>query len=337
MTYTVYLRPSNQHFYVEPQEPLLTAALKQHLLLPYSCRGGSCGACKAKLLSGQIDYLIPPSYKSQLAKDEILLCLATAQTDLEIASTLTQSTQGITDTKKMPCRVEKLQKLSEDVMQLWLKIPEHEALHFQAGQYLDILLNDGRKRSFSIASTVADLPLIELHIRRVNDGCFTQQVFDSLKVKDILRIELPLGAFFLRQDTQLPILFVAGGTGFAPVKAMIQQALAENRQREMIFYWGVRHQQDLYMHDTITQWAKDYPFIHYVPVLSEPLAEDQWQGKTGLVHEVVLQDIPHLMDYVVYASGPPVMVATAHQHFIARGLPATQFYSDPFEFAKDKK
>ncbi|ALG69487.1 2Fe-2S iron-sulfur cluster-binding protein [Beggiatoa leptomitoformis] len=339
MTYTVYLRPSNQHFTVAPQETLLTAALKHNLLLPYNCRGGSCGACKATLLSGQISYLEQPTCGDKInsAQGDILLCQAIANTDLEINSTLISRVCEISDIKRMPCRVERLHKLSNDVMQLWLKIPEHESLYFQAGQYLDVVLKDGRRRSFSIASTATELPLLELHIRRVNDGSFTQTVFDTMKVKDILRIELPLGMFFLRHDTLLPILFVAGGTGFAPVKAMIQQAIMENRQREMVFYWGVRSKQDLYMHAEIVAWTKTYSFIRYIPVLSDPLPEDNWQGKTGLVHEVVSQDIPHLVDYVVYASGPPVMVAAAHQQFLAQGLPAEQFYSDPFEFAKDKK
>jgi CDP-4-dehydro-6-deoxyglucose reductase, E3 len=218
---------------------------------------------------------------------------------------------------------------------MYLTLPANERLQYLAGQYLVFLLRDGRRRAFSIANAPEHDERLELHIRYVRDGDFTHYVFNELKVRDILRIEAPLGNFYLRHH-DFPIIFVAGGTGLAPIKAMIEQAIIEQLKRPMLLYWGVQSKRDFYQLDLIESWLKESPYLQFIPVLSEPNAADNWQGRVGWVHEAVLADVPDLAAYEVYASGPPIMVATTQAEFTARGLPVEQFFSDPFEYAYDR-
>ena len=247
--------------------------------------------------------------------------------------------QGAQDIKarNLPCRVAKLERLSHDVIRLYLKLPETERLQFLAGQYVDILLRGGHRRAFSLANAPHDDRYLELHVRHVQGGSFTDFVFSQMKEKALLRIEGPLGSFFLREDSRRPMIFVAGGTGFAPIKGIIEHALAEGVTRPMHLYWGVRARRDLYLHSLPRSWAEQHPQISYVPVLSEPEAEDQWSGATGLVHEAVLTDFADLSPYEVYTSGPPSMVAAVRQAFPSHGLDPKHLFSDSFEFAHEAK
>jgi CDP-4-dehydro-6-deoxyglucose reductase len=232
----------------------------------------------------------------------------------------------------MPCRVEKMHKASGDVMVLQLRLPANERLQFLAGQYIDILLKDQKPRSFSLANAPHHDEFLELHIRNIAGGTFTQHVFSGMKERDILRINGPLGTFFLHEDSEKPIIFVAGGTGFAPVKAIIEHALYIGMKRPMHFYWGARTLADLYMLPLAGEWAGRG--IRFTPVLSEPLPGDHWQGRTGLVHQAVLDDYADLSGHEVYACGAPLMVEAAHRDFTAqRGLPDEAFFSDAFTFA----
>ena len=335
MSYSVTIEPSGHHFNVEADETILDAGLRQGHALPYGCRDGACGACLGKLISGQVTY--PDGQPIALTETDeaqgmAIFCQAHAQSDLLIESHEVDEAKDI-PIKTLPCKVIKHKKLNHDVMQLMLKLPETDRLQFLAGQYIDFLLEDGRHRSFSLANAPHVDDALELHIRHIDNGSFTGDVFDKMKVNDIMRIEGPYGQFFLREDSEQPIIFMAGGTGFAPVKGIIEHALAAGIKRPMHIYWGARTKEDLYMHELAQSWATDYEHISYIPVLSQPEADDAF--RTGYVHEAILADFPDLSGYEIYASGPPVMVYAGRDAFAAQGLNLDHYFSDAFEYNKD--
>jgi CDP-4-dehydro-6-deoxyglucose reductase len=233
----------------------------------------------------------------------------------------------------MPCRVQTLRRLAPDVMELHLKLPANERLEFLAGQYLDILLKDGKRRSFSLANAPNDDAFLQLHIRHVPGGLFTDAVFGQMEEKTILRFDGPHGSFYLRDDSDKPIIFMAGGTGFAPIKSVLEQAFHAHSKRQMALYWGARSRQDLYMGHLASQWQKAHPNFTFIPVLSEPAPEDRWPGRTGLVHQAILDDIDTLENHQIYACGAPKMVSVGKQAFLARGLHEEDFFADAFTFA----
>jgi CDP-4-dehydro-6-deoxyglucose reductase len=329
MSFTTTIRPSNHQFPMSADETILEAALKHGYLLPYSCRNGVCGACKGKVLQGEVDNSKAPSMTlsdEDRADGLTLFCCAKPISDLVIECHEISSMKEI-QVKTLPCRVEKMVKLADDVMVLYLKLPTNERLQFFAGQYIDILQKDGKPRSFSLANAPHDDALLELHIRNIAGGAFTQHVFNGMKERDILRIKGPLGTFFLREDSPKPIIFVASGTGFAPVKAIIEHALQIGLQRQMHLYWGVRKAEDLYMQDRLQEWQARG--IKYTPVVSDEV----WDGRTGFVHQAVLEDYIDLSGHQVYACGAPVVVEAAHRDFTAQcQLPNEEFFSDAFTF-----
>jgi CDP-4-dehydro-6-deoxyglucose reductase len=338
MPYQVTLQPSGHQFSVNDDETILEAALREGFSLPYGCRNGACGACKGKVLSGQLDY---GAHSPNALKDEdkvqgrALFCRAKPLSDLTIEAKEIGAARDIV-VKTLPCRVEKLEKRADDVMVMKIKLPANERLQFLAGQYIDFKLKDGRSRSYSLANAPHDDALLELHIRHVAGGLFTDQVFSSMKERDILRLKGPLGSFFIRDDSDKPIIFIAGGTGFAPIKGMLEHAFAEHTDRELVLYWGVRSLKDLYMAELPQQWLAERPNFSFIPVLSNPLPGDHWQGRTGFVHEAVLADFADLSNYQVYACGAPVMVDSARDAFVkTRNLPEEEFFADAFTYAAD--
>lgn len=338
MPYKVSVTLGQYEFDVNEDQTLLDAALQQGHVFPYGCRSGKCGMCKGKIVAGSTEYKeIPDVGLSKIAPEqgEVLLCQAYASSDLTLEVREIDREEAI-QIRKLPCRIAKMQQLTHDVMQIFLKLPDNERLQFKAGQYIDFLLPDGRRRSFSLANAPTDDELLELHVRKVEGGFFTTAVFETMHEKDIMRIEGPLGQFYLRHDKPFPIIFIAGGTGFAPVKGMVEQAITEKIDRLIYIYWGVRSKRDLYLHDLAEQWAEQYPHIKYIPVLSEPLPEDNWQGRTGFVHEAVLQDRPHFINCEIYACGPPIMITAVENNFISKGLDKNCFFYDSFEFSSDQ-
>ena len=335
----VTLQPSGLQFDVEQGESILAAALRQGYVLPYGCRNGACGSCKGKVLSGAVDYGI---YQRKALSDEekaqgkALFCQAKPLGDLEIEARTIGATKDI-EVKKLPCRVQKLERVADDVMVLHLKLPANERLQFLAGQYLEFLLKDGSRRSFSMANAPHDDELIQLHVRHVPGGQFTDHVFGKMKERDILRMEGPLGTFFLREDSAKPIVFVASGTGFAPIKAVIEHALHKDIARPMVLYWGGRRPKDLYMDALPRQWAAEHPDrFSYVPVISDALPEDGWTGRTGFVHRAVMEDFPNLSEHQVYACGVPIMVDSERRDFVQKcALPELEFYADSFTTQAD--
>jgi CDP-4-dehydro-6-deoxyglucose reductase len=337
--HTVTLKPSGQQFQVEEGESILAAALRQNLILPYGCRNGACGSCKGKLLEGRIDYGV---YQKKALSDEertqgkALFCQARPLGDVVIEARAVSAAGGI-EVKTLPCRVQRMQRLADDVMVLHLKLPANERLKFLAGQFIEFLLKDGTRRSFSMANSPHDAEMIELHVRRVAGGQFTDHVFGKMKERDILRFEGPLGVFFLREQSPKPIVLVASGTGFAPIKSLIEDAFHRGIARPMTLYWGGRRPKDLYLNDLPLRWAAEHPQqFKYVPVVSDALPEDAWSGRTGFVHRAVMADFPDLSGCQVYACGVPVMVDAAQRDFTTRcGLPEDEFYADSFTTQAD--
>ena len=336
MSYEISLQPGDHHFRADADETILEAALAAGLLLPHSCRDGACGACKGRVVAGEVDH--GKVTEGALSADErasgyALFCCAHPRSDLTLqARTVTRA--GDIPVKKLPCRVQKLQRLAPDVMLLDLRLPASEAFQFRAGQYIDILLADGQRRSFSIANAPHDAGHVELHVRRIDGGRFTAQVFDTMKDKDILRFEGPLGSFWLREDSTRPILLVAGGTGFAPIKAIVEHARHTGMSRPITLYWGSRDRAGLYLDQLARTWQEAIPGFTYIPVLSEERAEDAWSGRRGLVHQAVLDDHADLSGYEVYACGAPAMVDAARSSFTGtRGLAEEHFFADAFTFA----
>lgn len=335
-TMSVKAKLANQDisFVIGSNETILEAALRQNISLPYGCRNGACGACKAKIISGNIHYDngLPPAISVQENEvGQALLCSARAETDLEIEARMVDSVADVR-IRKLPCRVSKCEKLSEDVIRLFLELPKTERLQFLAGQYIDILMRGDKRRSFSMANPPHEDQQIELHIRYYDGGLFSEYAFKDLKERALLRIEGPLGTFTLK-ETGRPMIMIAGGTGFAPIKSLIEHALHVDDKREITLYWGVRSEDDLYLNDTARQWAEQYPHINYVPVLSEADDNKEWKGKKGFVHEAVLADYEDLSGYDVYACGPPPMIDAVVESLPKQGLGRENIYSDSFEFA----
>jgi CDP-4-dehydro-6-deoxyglucose reductase, E3 len=334
-TFTVTLKPSGNTFSVAADETILDAALRQGIGLPYGCRNGACGSCKGTLVSGEFDYgdyqerTLRPEEK---AAGKALFCVGKACSDLTLEIKEIGGA-GDMQIRTLPCRVEKVDKPASDVAVLSLKLPANERLQFRAGQYIDILLKDGKRRSFSIANAPHRDEFVELHIRLVPGGQFTHFVFNEMRDRAILRFEGPLGSFFLRDDSDKPIILMAGGTGFAPIKALLEHAFFTHVDREMVLSLGCRTRADLYMADIPAQWAREMPNFTFIPVLSEPKAEDNWQGRTGFVHQAILDDFESLAGYQVYACGAPAMIEVGQTSFASRGLPEDEFFADSFTYS----
>ncbi len=332
MTFDIQTQPAGHHFEAKAGETLLEAALRQGVILPYGCRGGQCGSCIATLISGKIAY---PSGNIQALEGRepsaCLVCQAVPESDLVLGVTEIQGAAEI-EIRTLPCRVVDKEFLNHDVVRLFLKLPENQRLAFLAGQYLDFLLEGGKRRAFSIANAPHNDDLIELHVRHVPGGQFTSFIFDALAEKAILRIQAPLGTFTLRENSVRPIILVGGGTGFAPIKGIIEHALHIGIPGPIELYWGVRTRNDLYLPDLPRQWARDHAQFRYTPVLSEP--DPDWTGRTGFVHAAVLSDHPDMSGFDVYMAGPPIMVETGSNAFATAGLSREHMFSDAFAYAK---
>lgn len=335
MTFKVRIEPSGHELTVADKETVLAAALRQGVTLPYSCRNGSCGTCKGKLRSGEVEYGVYEEKAltaAERAAGLALFCQAIPHSDLTIEAKELAAVAGI-PIRILPARVVKMEKAADDVMILSLKLPAGQRLQYLAGQYLDILLKDNQRRSFSLANPPHADETLQLHIRHVPDGLFTTHVFTHMKEKDLLRVRGPLGVFFLREESERPVILVAGGTGFAPIKAILEHAFTRGIARPLHLYWGARARRDLYMDALPQAWARTHANFKYTPVLSEPRPEEPWEGRSGWVHEAVVADYPDLSGYEVYASGPPPMIEAIKGTFFARGLAPDRLFFDSFEFA----
>ncbi len=344
MQYQVELKKSGKTFAVDEDETVLEAAIRQGIQLPYGCKNGACGSCKGKVLEGRIEHG-DHSQSALSTLDETagatLLCCAHPKSNVLIDVREIQG-GGDIPVRKVPCRIQTIAYPSNDVAILQLQLPASERFQFLAGQYLEFLLKDNKRRAYSIASAPHQEGPIELHIRHLPGGLFTDPLFGqgadgkAIKEKDILRFEGPQGSFFLREDTQKPIIFLASGTGFAPIKSILLHMREKKIDREVYFYWGGRRPKDLYMDTLCQEFASTLPRFHYIPVISDALPEDHWTGRTGFVHRAVMADFPDLSAFQVYACGAPIVIQSAQTDFVKQcGLPEDEFYADSFTSEAD--
>jgi CDP-4-dehydro-6-deoxyglucose reductase len=339
MNYKVRVLPSGHEFEMAEDETILDAALRSGLAFPYGCRSGACGACKGKIIEGSVTYgdEEPMALSEEEADEGIaLLCMAKPTSNIKMRIKEVGALADI-PVRILPTKVAKMERLNDDVMGLSLKLPESDRLQFLAGQYVEFLLKDGKRRAFSIANAPHDDEFLTFHIRLIRGGTFTAHVFEEMKIGELLRIEGPHGSFFMREESDRPMIMLATGTGFGPIKGIIEHAIAEKSKRPIYLYWGARHKNDLYLDALVRSWTAKYPHIQYIPVLSQPLPEDNWSGRTGHVQDAVMADFTDLSDYELYACGHPQMVHTARDALMTRGIDAEHCYADAFEWSKDKK
>lgn len=336
--YEVTIANSGKTFTVNEGENILAAALRQGVMLPYSCKNGTCGSCKGTLVSGEVHYPFHPPQaleESDIEEGFALMCQAEPLGDLMVRVREIEAVRDI-QVRMLPARVVEKDFLSENVVRLVLCLPKSQRLQFLAGQYVDVLLSGGKRRAFSIASCPSLENEIELHIRHVEGGGFTGYVFDELKVRDIMRFEGPLGTFFVRNDQpERPMIMMGGGTGFAPIKSMVENLLEHGDRREIHLYWGARTASELYMDELPASWAREHEHIHYHRAVSEPGTADGLEAYEGFVHEAVAANHPDLSGFDVYMSGPPAMIDSARPVFFEQGLPENRLYYDSFEFGLD--
>ena len=342
MSFQIVVQPSGRHFSTAAEETILAAGIRQGIGLPYGCKDGACGSCKCKKVSGEVkmaEFQAKALSTEELALGMVLTCRATALSDVVLESKQVVQA-GAFPIKKMPVRVMALEKYSPDVMRVQLQLPATEAFQYHAGQYVEFLLRDGSRRAYSMGNAphtlVAGAPSVELHIRHMPGGKFTDHVFGAMKEKEIQRVEGPFGSFFLREDSTAPIVLLASGTGFAPIKALMEHMQHKGITRPTRLYWGGRRPADLYMHDWVLAQLPSMPNLQYIPVVSDALPDDQWTGRTGFVHSAVLQDTPNLVGLQVYACGAPIVVDSARRDYVANGLSEDDFFADSFTSEADK-
>lgn len=367
--FQVSVQPSGRCFGVNEGEAMLAAGIRQGVGLPYGCKDGACGSCKCKKISGVV---IHGPHQSKALSDEeeangfVLTCCGVPYSDVVLESRqVTES--GAFPIKKMPSRVMLLEKKSHDVMLVKLQLPANDGFAYHAGQYVEFILRDGARRSYSMATAprpaltalttapaqaaadgaggratathTAPAPGhgLELHIRHMPGGKFTDHVFGAMKEKEIVRIEGPFGTFFLREDSAKPMILLASGTGFAPIKAVIEDMQIKGIDRPATLYWGGRRPADLYLDDWVKAKMAEMPNLKYVPVISNAVPEDGWSGRSGFVHAAVLHDFPDLSGHQVYACGAPIVIDSAKTAYTTQGrLPEDEFYADSFITEADK-
>jgi CDP-4-dehydro-6-deoxyglucose reductase len=318
----VRILPAGREFEAAADEPVLSAALRQHFNLPHSCKGGSCGTCRVRLVSGRIAYPhgLPAGIDAEeAAAGYALICQARALDDLVIE---TREIRHVTDVeiRELPARVARMQRLAPGVMGLWLRLPAIEPFTWQAGQYVDVMLPGERRRSFSLANPPHDAALLELHVRHAPGGAFSEQVFGGMREGSLLRIEGPLGQFVYRHGDR-PLLAIGGGTGYAPLKAILRAVLESGSRRDVVLYWGAREAEDLYEDAWLRGLAAKHPHFHYTGVTS------------GLVHEAVLRDVAGLAGFDIYAAGPPAMIDAVRRELPRHGADPARIYFDSFDRA----
>jgi NAD(P)H-flavin reductase/ferredoxin len=325
MTFQVSVAGTEFRFPCEANESVLDAAQRAGLEIPFSCRKGVCGTCKGRIVSGEARAFSGDALgAADRADGNVLFCNARPRSDLVIAPRSISKANPFAR-KTTTARVFRLQRLAPDVMLVHLRFPAGIRVKFKAGQHLNLILDNGERRDFSMANPPRESDGAQLHIRHVPGGAFTSTVFDGLKRGDMLKAEIPFGDFTLR-DGDKPILFVAGSTGFAPIASIIQDMTIRGIKRDIALYWGARQRSGLYS-ALPEKWAAENPHFKYIPVLSDA---PEAGFRHNLVHRAVLEDHPSLAGFQAYVCGVPVMTQAARDEFITAGLPENEFFADAF-------
>lgn len=323
---------------VEENETILEAGLRQGFHLPHRCRQGNCGSCAATLVSGNFEQASGLPAQTKIQDAQLLMCSTSPRSDMVLAVEGVLGPGEIRPTE-ITCRVKSVEHLCSDVLRVQL-VPELSESHepevhlddepsampnFLPGQYLKLLIN-GQERAYSIASAPENDAFIELHIKEIASHPENVAITEFLKNQKMVQAELPFGRAVLQRDSERTALFIAGGTGFAPHKAIIESAMMTGLQQNMILFWGVGEEEQLYCKDLVSRWSRYVPHFHYEPVVFNP--DSNWQGKTGAVHEAAMASVDSLADYDVYLSGSLEMVKAVYPILMAAGLPRAQLFSD---------
>jgi len=336
MSHKVTVHPSGHQFEVDEGEAILDAAMRQNIDLPYGCRGGACGSCVGYVIKGEVYYNDEPIALDDDMRDahQALFCIGKTSHDLEISI---EEVEGLShqEIKQLGCHVSSKDKLCHDVISLKITLDNNERLQYHAGQYIEFILEDGKHRAFSIANSPHNDQRLELHIRHVDGGVFTDFLFDSMPENSSLQMQGPLGSFYLREDRNRPIIMMGGGTGFGPLKAMIEHIEHVKFNQPVHLFMGVRALRDLYMNDMVKEWISNNDKLSFTAVLSDPMDEDNWQGETGFVHQAVANHYSDMSGFDIYMSGPPPMVNAAVDLFIQQGASKENMFSDAFEYSAD--
>lgn len=339
MAFNVTLQPSGLNFPVAEDATILEAAEKAGITLSYGCRGGSCGTCKGKVIEGKLERGSEDQFAltdAERATGYALLCQAHARSDLVLEAADVVRLGDIV-VKTLPSRIMSIERAAPDVLIVTLKLPASEVFDFRAGQYIELMFKDGERRAFSLANAPHEQGFVQLHIR-LTSGSYSARMFtEVLKERDILRFEGPLGTFQLNPASGKPMIMVAGGTGFSPIKSILDDMVHKGIQREVYLYRGSRDRAGLYLSNLSEQWATALTNFKYIPVLSDATPACSWNGRSGLVHQAVLEDFADLSGFEVYACGAVAMVDAARRDFLAHGLPLEAFFSDAFTPALPKK
>ena len=334
----IEIQPSGHAYAAPADETILASATQAGFGLAYGCKNGACGSCKGKIKSGTVDYgkHSPTTLtEAEKAQGYALFCVAKPLSPCVIEAREIAGLGGV-QIKILPARINTIEQPADDVKVLSLKLPQNERLQYFAGQYIELLLRDGKRRSYSMANAPHDDAFVQLHVRHMPGGLFTDHVFAKMKERDIVRFEGPHGSFFLREDSSKPIVFIASGTGFAPIKAIIEHAKHAGITRPMTLYWGGRRPKDIYMTALAQEWAATLPHFKFVPVVSDALPEDAWTGRTGFVHQAAMADFADMRDVQVYACGAPIVDDSAKRDFVAQcQLPEDEFFADSFTTEAD--
>jgi CDP-4-dehydro-6-deoxyglucose reductase, E3 len=336
MSYTVTIHPTGHQFDVEEGETILDAAMRQNIDLPYGCRGGACGSCAGYIVKGEVHYDDEPIAldDEMKANKQALFCSAKTTADLEISIDEIEGLDAI-EIKQFGCHVSSKNHLCHDVISLNITLDNDERLQYHAGQYIEFILDDGKHRAFSIANAPHNDNLIELHIRHVDGGVFTDFLFESMPENSSLKLQGPMGNFFLREERNRPIILMGGGTGFGPLKAMMEHIEHVTFNQPVHLFMGVRALRDLYMNEMAQQWIKNNSQFNFIPVLSNPMQSDNWQGESGFVHQIVANKFSDLSGFDIYMSGPPPMVNAAVELFTQQRASKENMFSDAFEYSTD--
>jgi NAD(P)H-flavin reductase/ferredoxin len=326
MTYDVRVAGTEIVFPCEPDEAVLDAAERAGFVIPYSCRKGVCSTCQGGLTAGTADVRGRGGIEGPA--EDVLLCRTRPRSDLQIAPhRIARREPQVRRT--LTAKVHKIIYQADDVAVLALRFPTGVRVKFRAGQYLTVTLPDGDTRNYSMANPPHRNDGVLLHVRRVPGGRFSGEILDGLAKGDTLQVELPFGEFCIDAQSQRPVLLVVTGTGFAPVRSIVEDQIRRGADRPMHLYWGARKEADLYQADVATTWAATHGWFSFTPVLSDP--EAGWTGRTGHVHRAVLADVPDLRGHDVYACGNPAMTAAVHDEFAhIGGLPPDRCFSDAF-------